>query len=152
MDSAKYKVESVKHKVVPVVQNTSVLDRLRDHGVRPTRQRQMLAKLLFGRGNRHVTADNLFQESKGLQTDISRATVYNTLHQFTKVGLLREITVASGLSYFDTNLTAHHHFFFEEEGRLQDIPGDKIDFSSFPEAPDGADISSISVTIRLQNR
>ena len=152
MYSAKYKVESVKHKVVPVVQNTSVLDRLRDHGVRPTRQRQMLAKLLFGRGNRHVTADNLFQESKGLQTDISRATVYNTLHQFTKVGLLREIAVASSLSYYDTNLTAHHHFLFEEEGRLQDIPGDKIDFSSFPETTDGANISSISVTIRLQNR
>ena len=132
--------------------NTSILDRLRDHGVRPTRQRQMLAKLLFGRGNRHVTADDLFQESRGLQTGISRATVYNTLHQFTKVGLLQEIAVASSLSYYDTNLTAHHHFLFEEEGRLQDIPGDKIDFSSFPVAPDGANISSISVTIRLQNR
>ncbi|MBL6935050.1 MAG: transcriptional repressor [Alphaproteobacteria bacterium] len=133
-------------------QNPSVLNHLRTHGIRPTRQRQILAKLLFGKGDRHITADALYQESRDLGTGISRATVYNTLHQFTKAGLLREISVASGLSCFDTNLTTHHHFLFEEEGRLQDIPGDKIDFSRFPEAPEGADISSISVTVRLKNR
>src|SRR3989344_5255926 len=93
---------------------TQVLDRLRTAGLRPTRQRLALAKLLFEGGDRHVTAEMLHAEAQTAAIRVSLATVYNTLHQFTAAGLLREIVVDSQRSYFDTNMTDHHHFYFEK--------------------------------------
>lgn len=128
---------------------TQVLDRLRAAGLRPTRQRLALAKLLFENGDRHITAEQLHSEALGSSIRVSLATVYNTLHQFTEASLLREIVVDSGRSYFDTNITTHHHFFYEETGELCDIPDDQIDVSQLPKAPEGTSIKQVDVVVRL---
>ena len=95
--------------------------RLRTAGLRPTRQRRLLAKLLFQRGDRHITAELLHQEAKASGCHVSLATVYNTLHQFTAAGLLSQVVVDAGRNYFDTNTGAHQHFYDEDEGQLTDI-------------------------------
>src|SRR5882724_7519585 len=128
---------------------SNALERLRRVGLRPTRQRLALARLLFDQGNRHVTAEQLHGEASEATVRVSLATVYNTLHQFTAAGLLNEVVVEPGRSYFDTNVEDHHHFFFEESGRLQDIPGNTVLVSELPEAPAGTAIRRVDVIIRL---
>ena len=129
-----------------------VLDRLRAAGLRPTRQRLALAKLLFEGEDRHVTAEILHAEAKAAAIRVSLATVYNTLHQFTNTGLLREIVVDSQRSYFDTNMADHHHFFFEGSHRLQDIPGDEVVVARLPDPPAGQAVTRVDVVIRLQDQ
>jgi Fur family iron response transcriptional regulator len=125
------------------------LERLRGVGLRPTRQRLALAKLLFEKGDRHVTAETLHAEAVASAIPVSLATVYNTLHQFTGAGLMREIVVDAQRSYFDTNTSDHHHFFFERSGRLEDIAGDQIHMSQLPEPASGAAIKRIDVVVRV---
>lgn len=128
---------------------THLLDRLRSAGLRPTRQRLALAKLLFDNGDRHISAEQLHTEALSNNIRVSLATVYNTLHQFTEVGLLREIVVDAGRSYFDTNTSDHHHFFFEGSGKLEDIPGDMVMVTKVPQAPTGTSIRRVDVIVRL---
>ncbi len=119
--------------------------------MRPTRQRLALAKLLFsGSGHRHVTAESLHKQARGDLIRVSLATVYNTLHQFTKAGLLREVVVDSARSYFDTNTAHHHHFFCQEERTLVDIPGDAVIIGNLPQPPGGTAISSVDVVVRVR--
>ena len=128
---------------------SQALDRLRAVALRPTRQRLALARLLFDNGDRHISAEQLHTEAMGANIRVSLATVYNTLHQFTDAGLLREIVVDSGRSYFDTNTSDHHHFFFEKSGRLCDIPGESIAVSRLPSAPAGHTISRVDDIVRV---
>ena len=130
----------------------SALHRLRSAGLRPTRQRLALAHLLLGNGNRHITAEQLHGEALAAEIKVSLATVYNTLHQFTKAGLLREVVVEPGRSYFDTNTDDHHHFFCEGTGKLQDIPGVELDVNRLPLPPAGTEIRRVDVIIRVRPR
>ena len=124
---------------------------LKSAGVRPTRQRVTLAALLVGDGqNRHVTAESLFESAKLEGEAVSLATVYNTLRAFCEAGLMQEVTVDGSKSYFDTNTHDHPHFFWEDDGRLTDAPADQLVISSIPDAPDGAEIASVDVVIRLR--
>jgi Fur family iron response transcriptional regulator len=125
-------------------------DRLRSAKLRPTRQRHALARLLFAGGDRHVTAEQLHGEALAADVRVSLATVYNTLHHFTRAGLLRELVVESGRAYFDTNTTYHHHFFDEESGELTDISGDDIRVSRVPRPPAGSAVSRVDVVVRLR--
>jgi Fur family iron response transcriptional regulator len=127
------------------------LERLKSVGLRPTRQRLALARLLFDRGDRHVTAEQLHVEAESARIRLSLATVYNTLHQFTALGMLREVIVESGRSYFDTNISEHHHFFFEDSGELSDIPGDEVDVARLPVAPRGTRVSRVDVIVRVKS-
>jgi len=127
-----------------------ILERLHAGGLRPTRQRLALAKLLFENGNRHITAEILHDEAAAANVRVSLATVYNTLHQFTAAGLLREIVVDGTRSYFDTNIDDHHHFFHEPSGTLSDIPADHVVVSQLPPAPAGTSVSRVEVIVRLQ--
>lgn len=130
-----------------------VLKRLRDAGLRPTQQRLGLARMLFsGDCDRHVTAETLHVEAMDAGLKVSLATVYNTLHQFTDAGLLREVVVDCGRAYFDTNTTDHHHFFHEGENRLEDIPGDQLALSTVPCPPEGSAVSRVDVVIRLRKQ
>ena len=129
---------------------TNALELLRAARLRPTRQRLALARLLFEMGDRHVTAEQLHGEAVAAALPVSLATVYNTLHQFIGAGLLREVVVNPGRSYFDTNVSDHHHFFLEESGRLVDIPGDRIDVSNVPLPPAGTAIRRVDVIIRIE--
>lgn len=126
-----------------------VLERLRAAGLRPTRQRLALAKLLFAHGPRHVTAESLYNEAKGRRINVSLATVYNALHDFTECGLLREISIEANRSYFDTNTGEHHHFYFPRTGQLQDVPADQVRIASLPAPPKGASIARVDVVIRV---
>lgn len=119
-------------------------------GLRPTRQREGLATLLFAQGNRHVNAEKLHQEATARHLSVSLATIYNTLHQFTQAGLLREVIVDSGSSYFDTNTTPHHHFFYEETHQLEDIDLQNLAISHLPQIPNGTEVNSIDVIVRLK--
>jgi Fur family iron response transcriptional regulator len=128
---------------------TNALELLRTAHLRPTRQRLALTRLLFEQGERHVTAEQLHGEAVAAAVRVSLATVYNTLHQFIEAGLLSEVVVNSGRSYFDTNVSDHHHFFFEDSGRLLDIPGEHVAVSGLPKAPAGAVIRRVDVIIRV---
>jgi Fur family transcriptional regulator, iron response regulator len=130
---------------------TRALDWLKSAGLRPTRQRLGLGRLLFEGGDRHVTAEQLHAEATTAGLRVSLATVYNTLNQFTEAHLLREVVVESGRSYFDTNTSDHHHFFFEGSGELQDIPGDQINVSSLPAAPAGTEVARVDVIVRVRS-
>ena len=126
--------------------------RLRRAGLRPTRQRVALAAILFGSGDRHVTAELLHEEAVQAGERVSLATVYNTLHQFKRAGLLREIAIGGQRAYFDTNTSNHNHFFVEAEGRLVDIPGDSIRVDGVPEPPADLKIAHIDVVVRLVSK
>jgi len=128
-----------------------VLDLLRGVGLRPTRQRLALAKMLFEGPDRHVTAEILHAEAQAASMRVSLATVYNTLHQFTSAGLLREIIVDSQRSYFDTNMTDHHHFFLEGSGELKDIPGDQVEVAGLPAPPPGMAVKRVDIVVRVEN-
>ncbi len=129
---------------------SQTLTRLREAGLRPTRQRLALGRLLFDGGDRHVTAEMLHEEAQRAGVSVSLATVYNTLHQFTEARLLREVVVDSSRTYFDTNTSEHHHFFVEQTGMLMDIDGACIDVSGLPEAPDGTGVTRVDVIVRLE--
>jgi Fur family iron response transcriptional regulator len=119
--------------------------------LRPTRQRVALAKLLVGDGqNCHVTAESLFDAARNAGTGVSLATVYNTLRSFTDAGLMTEITVDGTRSYFDTDVSDHAHFFWEEEGHLSDAPHGSVSFEKLPDPPEGAVITKVDVVIRLR--
>ena len=130
--------------------NGKAVERLRAAGLRPTRQRVELAGLLFKGAHRHVTAESLHEEATGQDLKISLATIYNTLHQFTHAGLLRQVIVDAARGYFDTNTGDHQHFFLEEEGRLIDIPGDAISVSGVPTPPSGLAVDRVDVVVRVK--
>lgn len=130
---------------------SGVIARLKQAGLRPTRQRIALAKLLFEGENRHVTAEDLHAEARAAGVSVSLATIYNSLHQFTGAGLMREVVVEAGRSYFDTNTGDHHHFFHEDTGTLEDIPSDHINVSELPDAPAGKSVQRVDVIVRVSS-
>lgn len=123
---------------------------LRAAGLRPTRQRVALARVLFEGSHRHVTAEGLHAEVKATRMPVSLATVYNTLNQFRDAGLLREVVVAPGRSYFDTNTGHHHHFFVETDGELHDFPSDEVTIAGLPAPPEGTKLSRVDVIVRVR--
>ena len=125
------------------------LEMLNAVGLRPTRQRLALARLLFDGRERHVTAEQLHAEASTQDTGVSLATVYNTLHQFTDAGLLREVVVDQGRSYFDTNTDDHHHFYHQDKGDLVDI--DAVTVGNLPKPPPGCRITRVDVVVRLSD-
>jgi len=130
----------------------TALQRLRGAGLRPTRQRLALARQLLEAGDRHVTAEQVHEEVRKSGISISLATVYNTLHQFTDAGLMREVLVEPGRSYFDTNTAHHYHFYHHETGLLQDIPQDQLAVARLPTAPAGTSIDRVDVIVRVKPR
>lgn len=126
--------------------------RLRDADLRPTLQRIALGWLLFGRGARHITAEALHDEATAARVPVSLATVYNTLRQFCDAGLLSEIGVAGSKTYFDTNMTPHHHFMLEDERTLIDFPEEGVTVSGLPAPPEGMEISRVELVVKLRKR
>lgn len=131
---------------------TDLVEKLRASGLRPTRQRLALGKLLFSGMDRHVTAEGLHAEAVKAGAQLSLATVYNTLHQFTGAGLLRQVSVDNDRTYFDTNTGEHHHFYFKDRDLLADIPGEAVRIDGLPRAPHGTEIECVEVIVRLKHR
>ena len=129
---------------------TKIDERVRRAGLRPTRQRVALAELLFAKGDRHLSAEELHEEAVEAGVPVSLATVYNTLHQFTDAGLLREVVLDGSKTYFDTNVSDHHHFFLEDDNLMFDVPEDALALDRLPTPPPGMEISRVDVVIRLR--
>ena len=129
------------------------INRLRLSGLRPTKQRLLLCKVLFDRKETfHFTIDNLKKKiEKSSKSKISLATVYNTVHAFKKNGYLKEISLQGNKTFFDTNSKSHHHFYDQDTGDLIDIKNEDIIVSKFPTAPKGKKIKEIEVTVSVAN-
>jgi len=129
---------------------TAAIERLRRASLRPTRQRVALAKILFGSGDRHMTAEQLHAEAVAARVPVSLATVYNALNQFTRAGLLREVAIEGDRTYFDTNTSNHFHYYIETEDRLFDIEARELSVNGLPEPPPGTKVARIDVIVRLR--
>jgi Fur family iron response transcriptional regulator len=129
--------------------DTDITQRLRKAGLRPTRQRMALGALLFGKGDRHVSAELLHAEAVAAGEKVSLATVYNTLHQLKRAGLVRELAIGGSKAFFDTNVSNHNHFYIENEGLLMDIPSESVHVAGLPEPPEGMRIAHVDVVVRL---
>ncbi len=136
----------------PRTQSFCVFERLRSVGLRPTRQRVALCNLMFGSGDRHLSAEELHEEAHRAGEPVSLATVYNTLHQFTDAGLVRPLSAEGQRTYFDTNTSDHHHFFVEDENVMIDIPDGGLRLEQLPEAPEGMEIVNVDVVVRLRRK
>lgn len=130
-------------------EESGIWSMLRQTNLRPTRQRIALGELLFAKGDRHVTAEMLHEEAILNGVPVSLATIYNTLHQFTEAGLLREVAVDGAKTYFDTNTSNHYHFFCERDGKLLDIPNGKMGITGLPDVPEGMEIHRVDIMVRL---
>lgn len=125
------------------------MKKIESSGIRPTKQRRVLAKILFENGNRHVSADELFHDVKKEDRKISMATVYNTLKQFTSLGLVREVVVDQNKSLYCTNHKSHYHLYIEDEGKIVDIPTKNIDLN-IPSIPACLQLHNIDVIVRIR--
>lgn len=125
---------------------------LRKAGLRPTRQRLALGKLLFTAMDRHVTAETLHGEAVGAGSRVSLATVYNTLKQFRQAGLLRELAMDGAKTYFDTNISNHSHFYDERSGAVIDIPSESVRIADLPAPPAGTRVTHVDVIIRIERK
>jgi Fur family transcriptional regulator, iron response regulator len=129
-----------------------VNEMLQAAGLRPTRQRMALGWLLFGKGARHLTAEMLYEEATLAKVPVSLATVYNTLNQLTDAGLLRQVSVDGTKTYFDTNVSTHHHFYLENNHELVDIPDPHLMLQKMPEIPEGYEIARVDMVVRLRKK
>jgi len=131
---------------------SALADLLRDAGLRPTSQRMLLASILFANRDRHVTAEMVYHEAVRANVPVSLATVYNTLHKFATVGLLRRVMVGGATSHFDTNTSNHPHFFVENANLLLDIPDREIALDKMPPAPEGYEFVRADIVVRLKRK
>ena len=155
----KYICKFLKEKFVAQIINKSSkvhsikrsLDWVSRAGLRPTKQRIKLAQLLIGDGeNKHITAESLFDLVKKNNVGVSLATVYNTLKAFCDVGLINEVMVDGGKSYFDTRLDDHPHFFWEDTGQISDAPSDTLKVNNLPDPPNEYEITKVDIIIRIK--
>ena len=133
----------------PLSDYNKAIKKLENHKIRPTKQRMILSKLLFEKGKRHISAEALYDEVKKEDRKISLATVYNTLKQFTKLGLIREIVVDQNKSIYCTNHESHYHLYIEDENKIVDIPTKNIDLS-IPSIPACLSFHNIDVIVRVR--
>jgi Fur family iron response transcriptional regulator len=133
----------------PLTAYNSAISKLEKNGIRATKQRRVLAKLIFDKGKRHISAENLFDEVKKEERKISMATVYNTLKQFTSLGLIREIVVDQNKSLYCNNNQSHYHLYIEDEGKVIDIPTKNIDLN-IPSIPACLQLHNIDVIVRIR--
>ena len=133
----------------PMSAYNSAIKILEKNGIRATKQRRVLAKLIFNKGKRHISAENLFDEVKEEERKISMATIYNTLKQFTSLGLIREIVVDQNKSLYCNNNQSHYHLYIEDEGKVIDIPTKNIDLD-IPSIPACLKLHDIDVIVRIR--
>ena len=133
----------------PLSDYNKVIKKLNNNGVRPTKQRMILAKLLFEKGKRHISAEDLFDEVRNEDRKISLATIYNTLKQFTSLGLIREIVVDQNKSLYCTNKESHYHLYIEDENKVIDIPTKNIDLN-IPSIPACLKLHDVDVIVRIR--
>ncbi len=125
--------------------------RLTEYGIQPTAQRLQIAELLFAR-DQHLTAEQIIQGLADSGTQVSKATVYNTLKLFAEKGLLKPVQVDPERGLFDSNMAPHHHFHVEDTGELIDVPPGSVEFSRLPALPPGTESVAVEVVIRVRRQ
>jgi|AACY02.16.fsa_nt_gi Fe2+/Zn2+ uptake regulation proteins len=140
----------VDPKTTPANVDEVHVDRLREAGLRPTKQRLILMNAMFGNGDRHFTAEELFREVGGAGASMVLATVYNTLNVLADHGVLRRVSVDGQRSWFDTNIKPHHHFYVDDDQQLIDIDSTKLKVVGMPELPEGRALEQVDVIIRIR--
>ena len=141
----------IENKVIdPLGPYSRALKKIEESGIRPTKQRRILAKLIFEKGDRHISAENLFDEVKKEDRKISMAIIYNTLKQFTSLGLIREIVVDQNKSLYCNNNKSHYHLYIEDEGKIHDIPTKNINLD-IPSIPACLSLHNIDVIVRVRS-
>ena len=133
----------------PMSAYNGAIKTLEKNGIRATKQRRVLAKIIFDKGKRHISAENLFDEVKKEERKISMATIYNTLKQFTSLGLIKEIVVDQNKSLYCNNNQSHYHLYIEDEGKVIDIPTKNIDLD-IPSIPACLQLHNIDVIVRIR--
>ena len=133
----------------PLTTYSKAIKKLLNNGIRPTKQRMILARLLFENGDRHISAEEIYIELKKQDRKISLATIYNTLKQFTNIGLLKEITIDQNKSIYCTNHDAHYHILIEDENKIIDIPQKNIDLN-IPQIPACLSLHNIDIIVRVR--
>ena len=134
----------------PLDSYSIAIKKIEKSGIRPTKQRRILARILFEKGNRHISAENLYDEVKKEDRKISMATIYNTLKQFSSFGLLKEIVVDQNKSMYCNNKEPHYHLYVEDEAKIIDIPNSNIDLSNIPEIPACLNLHNIDIIVRIR--
>ncbi|MAP33089.1 MAG: transcriptional repressor [Rickettsiales bacterium] len=130
----------------------SIIKKLKSFNLRPTKQRLIIGKIIFSKGDHHFTIDDVYKEARILNASISLATIYNTLKQFRHYKMIRELSIGSGKSYYDTNTKPHHHFLFEKGKLLKDIPYEGIEIKTLPKPPKGMEINDVEVLVKIKNK
>ena len=133
----------------PLNNYSQVINILSNNGIRPTKQRMILAKLLFEKGDRHISAEELYTEVQKEDRKISLATIYNTLKQFTSLGLLKELVIDQNKSIYCSNHDSHYHLYIEDEDKIIDIPQKNIDLN-IPELPACLKFHNIDIIVRIR--
>ena len=126
-----------------------MMKKLSNKGIRPTKQRMILAKLLFEKGDRHISAEELYKEVEKENRKLSLATIYNTLKQFTNMGLLKELVIDQNKSIYCSNHDSHYHLYIEDEGKIIDIPQKNIDLN-IPELPACLKLHNIDIIVKIR--
>ena len=135
------------------MKNQDFINKLRNSSLRPTKQRIKICEALFKTEKTfHFTVNDLAKMmQKNFNEKISLATVYNTLHAFKKKGYVKEISLGNDKSYFDTNISSHHHFFDTKTNELIDIDSSKVELKNIPNPPKGKSIKDIDIVINVEN-
>ncbi|MEX0732710.1 MAG: iron response transcriptional regulator IrrA [Aquisalimonadaceae bacterium] len=142
------------NKTDTALATTSIRNQLRALGLRPTRQRIAVARLLFSGEHRHLSAEELYNEAQAAGIRLAYTTVYNILHQFTQAGLIREVPVESGRTWFDTNIGSHVHLFDEDSGQIRDLELDSRQLELLRELhlPEDVEIRDVDIIVRVRKK
>jgi Fur family iron response transcriptional regulator len=133
----------------PIVSDTEVVTLLRNHGINPTAQRVLIARVLFTRRT-HLSAEDVYQLVNADNRRVSKATVYNTLGLLAEKGVVREVIADPTRIFYDPNTLPHHHFFDITTGELTDISAEQIHVSGLPPLPNGARLEGVDVIVRMR--
>jgi Fur family iron response transcriptional regulator len=128
----------------------TVNELLAQHDIAPTQQRRLIAQILFARPQ-HLSADQVLEKVNQDGAAVSKATVYNTLGLFARKGLVREVIVDPSKVFYDSNTSAHHHFYNVDTGKLQDIDSQALTLKSPPAVPDGMELEAIDIIVRVRS-
>lgn len=134
--------------------SNTVRHMLREVGLRPTRQRMALARLLLSGEPRHVTAEELLAEARAHGVTVAQTTIYNVLHQFQQAGLIREVLVESGRAWYDTRTSPHMHVYHEDSGQVQDLDQDPfgLDLLNRLNLPDDVEVTGLDIVLRVRSK
>lgn len=133
-----------------MISKSQVIERLKKAGVTPTQQRVEIGQILFAKPQ-HMSADQVLTVVNKTGPLVSKATIYNTLGLFARMGLVKEVIVDPTKVFYDSNVTDHYHFYSMDSGELIDIQGEQLRLERMPNLPEGMEAQGVDIVIRVRN-